>query len=272
MFTSTSNRKVGKSMTKVIALHSNRGGVGKTLIATNLAMAYANLGRRVCLIDLDFRAPSLSSILQLQHPNLWINDFLDERGKIWDALVDITPKYGIDGRLLVGVADPSLEAIRKMTLKDRRWEMATLRKLMSIKKELARKNIEYVIFDTSPGILYSSVNAVACSDAVVVVTTADIIDASETQRGITELYKAFEKPTYVFMNKAMPMFQWSDAERNAILEKFTPIFNAPIMTIVPCYCDLLNSNRTTIYTIEMPEHPFSKAVYETANKLSEIKD
>ena len=259
-------------MTKVMAIHSNRGGVGKTLIAINLAMAYANLGRDVCLIDLDFRAPSLSTIFQLQRPNLWINDFLDGRGKIWDALVDVKPKYDADGRLQVGLADPSLDSIRNMTWKDKRWEMEALRKLISIKRELAEEDIKYVIFDTSPGMLIPSVNAVACSDVVVVVTTADILDVEGTQRVITELYEAFEKPTYVFMNKVMPVFQWKEEERNAILEKFTPKFNAPIMTIVPCYCDLLKSSRMTIYTLEMPEHPFSKAIYDTANKLSVIKD
>ena len=137
-------------MTKVIAIHSNRGGVGKTLIAVNLAMAYAKLGGKVCLIDLDFRAPSLSRTLE-ENPSFWTNDFFDDRVKIWDALVDVTRKYGVDGRLLVGLADPSLDSIRNMTYKDRRWEMKALRKLVSLRSELADKGIEYVIFDTSPG-------------------------------------------------------------------------------------------------------------------------
>lgn len=254
-------------MIKMMALHSNRGGVGKTLIAVNLAMAYANRGRGVCLIDLDFRAPSLSDIVQLE-PRLWINDFLDGRGPIVDALVDVTSKYNTDGKLLVGLADPSLDAIRNMTWKTKKWQMKALRKLISLKKELTEKDLEYVIFDTSPGMLLSSVNAVASSDVVVIVTTANVLDIQETQRMINELYRAFEKMTYVFMNKVMPAFQWKESERPAILETFTPMVNAPIMSIIPCYCDLLNSSRVMIYTLEKPEHPFSKAIYDVADKLS----
>ena len=258
-------------MTKVIAIHSNRGGVGKTLLSVNLAMAYAKRGRKVCLIDLDFRAPSLYATFQ-PSPKFWMNDFFDDRVKIWDALVDVTPKYGVEGRLLVGFANPSLDAIRNMASKDRGWEMKALRKLTSLRGELAGRDIEYVIFDTSPGMLYSSVNAVACSDVVVVVATADASEAEGTRRAIKELYGAFEKPTYVFLNKVIPIYQWKDEERKTISERFTPIFDVPIMTVVPCYCDLLNSSRTTIYTLEMPEHPFSKAIYDTADKLSETKD
>ena len=47
---------------KVIALHSSRGGTGKTTIATNLAVDYAREGMNVALLDLDFRAPSLFGV------------------------------------------------------------------------------------------------------------------------------------------------------------------------------------------------------------------
>lgn len=258
-------------MTMIIAIHSNRGGVGKTLFTINLAMVYAILGRNVCLIDLDFRAPAISDILQLQCPNLWMNDFLDGHGKIGDALIDVTSKFKTDGKLLVGLADPSLDSVRNMAWKDKRWEMKALQRLTSIKRELAEKGVDYVIFDTSPGILYSSVNAVVSSDVVVILTAANDLDVKETQRVITELYQPFEKPTYILINKVMPMFQWRDTERNVILKKFTSIFSAPIIAVIPCYCDLLNSSRMTIYTREMPEHPFSKAIYDIANKLSSTK-
>lgn len=271
MSTSTlSERSVEKSTGKVITIHSNRGGVGKTLVAVNLAMAYAKRGRNVCLIDLDFRAPSLSSVIQVD-PNFWVNDFLDDHGKIWDALVDVSSKYGVKGKLFVGLADSSLEAIRNMAYKDKQWEMNAFRKLVSLKSELSSRNIEYIFLDTSPGMLYSSVNAIACSDMVVVVTTAEPSEAEATKRAIAELYKAFEKPTFVFMNKVMPIVQWKESEKKTISEKFSARFNAPVVAVVPCYCDVLNSSRTTIYTLEMPEHPFSKTIYDVADKLSMMK-
>lgn len=257
-------------MTKMITIHSNRGGVGKTVIAVNMAIAYANLGKNVCLIDLDFRAPSLSKTLELHHPTLWMNDFLDGRVELGDVLADVTSKYDTAGKLLVGLADTSLGSIRDMASKNKKWEMNALRKLLAIKRELAENSVDYVIFDTSPGMLYASVNAVACSDVVVIVTTADKLATQEAQWMINELYKAFEKTTYVFINKATPAYQYNETERSTMLEKLTPLFSPPILSVVPCYCDLLNS-RMTIYTHKLPEHPFSKAIYEAATKLSQIQ-
>ena len=40
-------------MAKTIAIFSTKGGVGKTLIAANLAISLAKEGKRVCLLDLD---------------------------------------------------------------------------------------------------------------------------------------------------------------------------------------------------------------------------
>ncbi|MFQ6130262.1 MAG: ParA family protein, partial [Candidatus Hadarchaeaceae archaeon] len=43
----------------VIAVHSYKGGTGKTLVSMNLASIFSRQGKNVCLVDLDLRAPSL---------------------------------------------------------------------------------------------------------------------------------------------------------------------------------------------------------------------
>ena len=46
-------------MKKIIAVHSYKGGTGKTLMSTNLAAIYAMNKHKVALFDMDFRAPNL---------------------------------------------------------------------------------------------------------------------------------------------------------------------------------------------------------------------
>ena len=45
-----------------IAIHSYKGGTGKTTMCANLGYLLAVRGYKVCLIDLDFRAPSLHAL------------------------------------------------------------------------------------------------------------------------------------------------------------------------------------------------------------------
>ncbi len=63
--------------TKIIGISSGKGGVGKSTIAANLAVALAALGSNVGLIDADFYGPSIPILLgggsvQLSHENMII--------------------------------------------------------------------------------------------------------------------------------------------------------------------------------------------------------
>ena len=53
-------------MGKIVAIHSYKGGTGKTSLSVNLAATYARKGYKVCLMDLDFRAPSLHVLFKQQ--------------------------------------------------------------------------------------------------------------------------------------------------------------------------------------------------------------
>jgi Mrp family chromosome partitioning ATPase len=61
----------GKAL--IIALHSYKGGTGKTLLSVNLATIFARMGKKVGLLDLDLRAPSIHSFFK-NGSNYWVND------------------------------------------------------------------------------------------------------------------------------------------------------------------------------------------------------
>ena len=54
-----------KEIKHVIAIHSGKGGVGKTFFAVNLAFALSKLGRRVGLLDADIDCPNVPKFLGL---------------------------------------------------------------------------------------------------------------------------------------------------------------------------------------------------------------
>jgi len=255
-------------MGKIIAVHSYKGGTGKTSLSVNLAATYARKGKKVCLMDLDFRAPSLHAIFKKQNLDYWLNDYLNGICEIDKVLVDVTNDHGNDGKLFVALANPSTEAIRDMTAKDRKWEMKALGRLLSLRSSLLNEmDLDYIIFDTSPGLQYSSINAIVTADVVLVVTSLDASDINGSQRMTTELYDLFEKKTGILLNKVIAEYLSSEKEQKKFNKYIKNIHSLPVLATIPCFCEVLRAAGDFIFTEERPEHPFTETLENLAAKV-----
>jgi MinD-like ATPase involved in chromosome partitioning or flagellar assembly len=255
---------------KIIAVHSYKGGTGKTLLSVNLAATFVRRGKKVCLLDLDFRAPSLSTILKIEKAEHWLNDYLNGTCEIDKILVDLSDRIHSDGKLFVGLANPTTEAIRDMTAKDRKWEMRALGRLLALRNSLLNNNgFDYLIFDTSPGLQYSSINAIVSADLVVVATTVDRSDVDGTKRMLRELYDLFEKKTGIVLNKVLNDYS-SKSLKEEVQTKIKDTYQAPLLAVIPCFCDVLRAEGNAVFSQEKPQHPFTRILDEIANKIDKM--
>lgn len=257
---------------KTIAFHSSRGGTGKTVIASNLAAIWAKKGLRIALIDLDFRAPSLAGAFSkviTKPPEFWLNDFIAGQCKIKEALVDISSAYKLKGKLFLGLANPSVEAIQSTINKSRSWEVSAVKRLFSMRETLSEKmHMDYIILDTSPGLQYSSVNAVVSSDTAIIVTTNDEVDLKGSRNLIQNLYMELDKKPVILVNKIFPeTINTSKNTEKELINKIEKQLKSPILASILCYCDVLQAKRTTILAIEKPNHPFIKNLETIAKTL-----
>ena len=252
---------------KIIAVHSYKGGTGKTHISINLAASFAKHGKKVCLMDLDFRAPSLATFFGSKEVECWLNDYLNGTCKIDKALIDISNRINGGGKLCVVLANPSTEAIREMSAKDRKWEMRALGRLLALRDSLLNdKAFDYLIFDTSPGLQYSSINAIVSANLVIVATTFDRSDVEGTKRMLDELYDLFEKKTEIAMNRVLYDIS-SKSGKNSLEKKIEDMYQTPVLGMIPCFCDVAKAEGAIIFVQEKPEHLFSKIVDEMSNKI-----
>jgi MinD-like ATPase involved in chromosome partitioning or flagellar assembly len=253
-------------MSKIVAVHSYKGGTGKTLLSVNLAATFAKHGKKVCLFDLDFRAPSLFAILNVNNAEFWLNDYLNGKCDIDKVILDLSNKIEGTGDFLAALANPSTEAIREMSAKDRKWEMRALGRLLSLRNTLLNdQEFDYLVFDTSPGLQYSSINAIVTADFVVVATTGDRSDVDGTRRMLRELYNLFEKKTGLVMNKVLD--PTSKSKRDEMERRVKNVYQVPMLGLVPCFCEILRAEGNLIFVQDKPNHPFTKILDEMARKI-----
>lgn len=255
-------------MGKFITIHSFKGGTGKSYLSVNLSTIYALRGKKIALLDLDFRAPTLYEVFGNNKSTCYINNVLDGTATIEDCLIDCSGKIQNKGKLFVAFADFSTDAIREMVSKGRRWEIEALRRLLLLRKKLIEDlQFDYVIADTSPGILYLSINAVVAGDIAVVVSTLDDSDINGTQRMLRELYDIFEKKTLIVVNKVIGLHS---EENQRLIEEVGNKYKTSIVGILPCMCDVGALKRSSILVLKEPNHPFTKMMEEIATKIENV--
>jgi MinD-like ATPase involved in chromosome partitioning or flagellar assembly len=263
-------------MGKCVSVHSSRGGTGKTVLATNLAVILARKGFNIAILDLDFRAPSLSGVFSkgLKTPvDCWLNDFLDGRCPSDLAVVDVSETYGLQGKLYVGQANPGVSAIRSMMEKSRGWEVSAVKKLFGLRDRIFDDySVDWCFFDTSPGVGYTSANAAVISDLSIIVTTLDSIDLNGVKSILVELFDEFAKKAVILVNKVFPETRTMDCEeRNDFICNVETALKRPVLGVVPCYCDVLQTDRSTILALDRPNHPFVLDLESVAENLAGIK-
>jgi septum site-determining protein MinD len=255
-------------MGKIIAVHSYKGGTGKTSLSVNLAATFVKQGKKVALLDLDFRAPSIVSILKCEGVTKWLNAYLNKLCEINSVLIDVSDKIPNAGKFYVGLANPSTEAMRDMTSKDRKWEEQSLNRVLDLQNTLIKDQaFDYIIFDTSPGLQYTSINAIVTANFVVVTTTGDCSDVNGTKRMITDCYRRFENKTWIVLNKVLYNPNENDDEKLA--KKVKEDYKVPLLGVLPCYCDVKEAAGNCIFPQDKPDHPFTKRIAEIAAKIEE---
>jgi flagellar biosynthesis protein FlhG len=80
---------------RIIPIASGKGGVGKSLLAANLGVAFAQAGQRVVLADLDLGASNLHLVLGHQSPQMGIGVWLNDTRKDFSEVITDTDVRGL---------------------------------------------------------------------------------------------------------------------------------------------------------------------------------
>ena len=265
---------------RTIAFHSYKGGTGKTTLISNLAATYASRGFNVGLLDFDLYAPSLVAYFR-KKPSVFLNDILNGSSGISEVMLDLTKEIGTKGKFYVGFSSPRKEDVNEIELKhDSKWQLQALRRFMTAKNELFDKfKLDYLFLDTSPGIRYWSINTLATADLIFLLMKDSDMDIEGTRKMINDIYDSLSRlgsKYYVILNKvsgASPNTPASiPAKENDRITDLEQIVDAQIIGSIPCYCDIQFNRHEFLYSINQPDHPFSKRLASISEKILSLAE
>lgn len=146
-------------MAKIISLVNQKGGVGKTTSAINLATYLAAAGKFVLLVDLDPQG-NASSGLGVDHKNLEKNLYHAMiLGDHPSGIIIKTQTFGHD--LLPASQDLAGAGIELVHMENREF------RLYNVLREI-RTNYDYIIIDSPPSLGLLTINGLVASDEVII--------------------------------------------------------------------------------------------------------
>lgn len=154
---------ISAQIRNIIAVASGKGGVGKSTVATNLALGLQSLGAKVGLLDADIYGPSIPTMLGLQGKRPMVKD-INGQTKIIPleayGLQTMSIGFIIEPEQAVVLRGPRLAAILKQFFNDCLWN-----------------DLDYLVIDLPPGtgdVQLTLVQTVPVTGVVMVTTPQEV--------------------------------------------------------------------------------------------------
>jgi MinD-like ATPase involved in chromosome partitioning or flagellar assembly len=248
-------------MTQIVAIHSFRGGTGKSNISANLAVALGLQGLRVAVVDTDLASPGIHVLFGFSGAGRFtLNDHLQDEVAITDCCHDVTPAEVKRAGGHVFLVPASMERDRIARLLREGYKVEVLNDaLFSLGHD---RKLDVILIDTHPGINEETLLSAAISDCLVMVMRPDSQDYLGTAVAIQVAQQLDVPRTLIAVNK-LPQGLDPDRVRQRVIDSYA----VPVGALLPLSDDLLAIASGGLAILQYPEHAWSLGLQHLATQL-----
>jgi len=249
-------------MSKIISIHSFRGGTGKSNTTANLAALFAADGLRVGVIDTDIQSPGIHVLFGLDGGAIGhsLNDYLWGRCTISQAAHDVTDQVGgaIQGKLFL--IPSSVQADEIVNVLREGYDVGLL--TSGFRSLISELKLDLLLIDTHPGLNEETLFSIAISHALLIIMRPDQQDYEGT--GVTvEVARSLDVPRMLLLvNKTPAAFDLIEVRK-----RVEDTYNCEVAAVLPHADEMMTLASSGIFVLCYPQHELTALYRTVANQL-----
>lgn len=252
-------------MSKVVSIHSFRGGTGKSNLTANLAATVAAQGYRVGIVDTDIQSPGIHALFGLEEQSMGycLNDYLWGHCSIKDTAYDVTAslkKIGRKPSSAVYLIPSSFKVNEIARILKEGYDVDLLNQGFQDLLELLQ--LDYLFIDTHPGINEETLLSITISDVLVIILRPDRQDFQGTAVTVDIARRLRVPKLLLVINRALEAFDF-----NALKMNVEKTYKAPVAGILPNSDDMMQLASSDIFCTCYPDHPLSQTIKTIAHQI-----
>jgi len=249
-------------MSRIISIHSFRGGTGKSNTTANIAAALAMRGQRVAVVDTDLNSPGIHVPLKfdLEDPNLGfvLNHYLWGECEIQEAAYDITANLGpgVSGQVYLLPGSIKTADISRL-LRDG-YDVGLLTD--GFDDLIDALKLDALLVDTHPGLSNETLLSIAITDTLLITLRPDHQDYQGTAVTV-EVARKLQVPDMRLVINKMPDVYNFDQVRALVESKY----RCPVAAILPHADEMMTLASQDIFVLRYPDHRISQEIFSLVN-------
>lgn len=247
------------SMHRVIAITSGKGGVGKTSLVINMAIAFRSFGKKVVILDGDLALSNINILLGLT-PQYSLKHVLLGHTRLKEIIID-----GPNGIKII----PASSGTSELTNLDSRLKMKLLTELDEYEED-----VDILIIDTAAGISHNVQFFCSSAQDVIIVVTPETTSISNANALIKELARNYdERHCKIIINAAQSSKQALNTFKKVSMVSETSFVSLQYLGYIPSEKSIKKSIESRQAFVDLfPDSDASKSVYKLCKKLLESKN